>query len=126
MQDLNTVTIIGRLTRDPELRALPSGMSVCEFSLAVNGSVKKGEVWEDEANFVNCTLFGAQAESLVKFSQKGDRLAIVGRLKQERWEEANGTKRERIKVIVNTSQFLTPKRDDGDAKPADAPSDAPF
>jgi single-strand DNA-binding protein len=105
-QDVNNVTLIGRLTRDPELRTTTTGKSLCEASIAVNGSVKKGEGWEDYPNFFNVTVFGRQGEALAKHASKGHRIGVVGKLVQRRWDAQDGTKRERVQVSASAVQFL--------------------
>ena len=111
-QDINSVAVIGRLTRDPELRTTPGGTSLCEAGIAVNGTVKKNGEWEDYANFFNVTVFGNQGEALAKHTKKGDRIGVVGRLVQRRWEAQDGTKRERVQITANAIQFLSePRRD---------------
>lgn len=112
--DTNVVTLVGRLTRDPELRALASGTSLCEIGVAVNSTKKNGDSWEDEANFFNVTVWGKAgggglADTVVKYCSKGDRVVVTGRLQQQRWEEENGGKRERVGVVASSVQFLTTK-----------------
>ena len=106
MKDLNSVVLVGRLTRDPELKYTPSGTAILGFDLAVNRSVKKGDSWTDEASFFNCTLFGKQAESVSKYMEKGKQVAISGELTQDRWEDKEGRKNSRVKIICNSLQLL--------------------
>lgn len=118
--DINHVNLIGRLTRDPELRALPSGSSVCEMGLAVNERYKNGQTgqWEDRANFFDVTVFGGQAEACAKYLTKGRPIGVDGRLRWESWEK-DGQKRSKVKVIANTIQFLGSPKDSGaDQTPA--------
>lgn len=103
---LNTVALVGNLTRDPELKQLPSGAAVTELSIAVNERVKRGEEWEDYGNFFDVTVWGRQAENAVKYLAKGRPVAVQGRLRQERWENENGDKRSKVKVVAHTIQFL--------------------
>ena len=105
MADLNRVVEIGRLTRDMELKYTPGGMSVGNIGIAVNRHVKKGQSWEDEANFFEVTIFGKQAESLQKYLTKGKQIAVDGFLKQERWEK-DGQKFSTVKIIANDVQLL--------------------
>jgi single-strand DNA-binding protein len=114
--DTNQVTIIGRLTRDPEMRALASGTSLCEIGVAVNSTQKNRDTqeWEDSPNFFNVTCWGKQgggglAETVAKFCSKGDRVCVTGRLQQQTWTEDNGGKRERVSIVANSVQFLTTK-----------------
>ena len=110
MTDMNSVVLIGRLTRDSELKYSTSGNAICSFSLAVNRSVKKGEKWEDEASFFDCTMFGKMAESVNKYLEKGKQVSIVGELVQNRWEN-DGQKHSKVEIIVNKLQLLGGKSD---------------
>jgi single-strand DNA-binding protein len=103
MADLNRVVLIGRLTRDAELRQ--NGTAVSNFSIAVNRKRKQGDEWVDEANFFDICLFGKQAESLQKYLAKGKQIAIEGELKQDRWEK-DGQNRSKVVVIANSIQLL--------------------
>ena len=105
--DLNNVVLIGRLVRESELKYSKSGTAVCSFSLAV------GEKYKDTENvsFFNCTLFGKSAEALHPYLNKGKQIGIVGKLKQDRWEDDKG-KRDRVGIIVNSLQFLQNGKDE--------------
>ena len=105
MKDLNSVNLIGRLTRDAELRYSSDGTAILKFSIAVNRSVKKGDKWEDEASFFDCTMFGKMAESVNKYLEKGKQVSIIGELVQNRWEK-DGQKHSRVEIIVNKLQLL--------------------
>jgi single-strand DNA-binding protein len=105
MTDLNRVVLIGRLTRDAEMKFTPSGQAVSKFSLAVNRKRKVGDQWEDEGNFFDAVLWGRQAETLNQYLVKGKQIAIDGELKQDRWEQ-DGQKRSRVEVVVNNIQLL--------------------
>lgn len=105
MKDTNIVCLMGRTTREPEQKFTSGGMCILSFSLAVNRSVKKGDKWEDEANFFDCTFFGKGAEAVSKYIGKGTPLFIEGELRQERWEK-DGQKRSIVKVIVNNLRLL--------------------
>jgi single-strand DNA-binding protein len=107
-RNINSVTLTGNLTRDPELRALPSGTSVCELGIAVNESFKNrttGE-WEERANFFQITVWGAQGEACAQYLSKGRPVAVQGKLRYESWETQDGDKRSRVKVVADTVQFL--------------------
>lgn len=106
--DVNTVVLIGRLTRDPELRSTPGGLSICKLGLAVNERFKSGGSgeWEERANFFDITVFGAQADSCAKYLGKGRAIAIQGRLRFEQWEK-DGQKRSKVGVVANSVQFLS-------------------
>lgn len=102
MADINMVVISGRLTRDPELRNTAGGTSVLGFGVAVNDRRRNQQTgqWEDYANFIDCTMFGARAESLSHILSKGMLVCIEGRLRWSSWEK-DGQKRSRINVIAN-------------------------
>lgn len=106
---INKVIITGNLTRDPELRATPSGASVLSFSVAVNDRRKapNGE-WEDVPNFFDCTMFGSRAEGLAKYLSKGAKVGIDGKLRWSQWEK-DGQKRSKVDVIIDNLELLTPR-----------------
>ena len=106
----NLVSIIGRLTRDPEARALASGSNLAEIGIAVNSASKQSDgSYEDEAHFFNCTAWNNTADTIMRFCHKGDRVSILGRLQQQRWDDASGGKRERVSIVINSIEFLTTK-----------------
>jgi len=105
MADLNHVTLIGRLTRDAELKYTAGGQAVCKFSIAVNRRKKNGDQWEDEANFFDIVVWGRQGESLQSYLVKGKMVGVGGELKQDRWQQ-DGQNRSRIEVIANYVQLL--------------------
>lgn len=111
-QDLNMVAMIGRLTRDAELRYTASGSALCNFSIAVNRRVKKGEQWLDEASFFDITLWGKQGENLNKYLLKGGQVAINGSLKQDRWEK-DGQKFSKVSIHVDDIQLIGGKKESG-------------
>lgn len=112
MEDLNSVTLIGRLTRDPELRSIPSsGQSVCEVRLAFNTSQKIDGQWADVGNFVNVTIWGAQGESLARNLTKGQRVGVKGRLQWREWKTQDGQTREQHSIVADRVQYLDPKAD---------------
>lgn len=124
---INRVIISGNLTRDPELRATASGMPVLGFGVAVNDRRRNQQTgeWEDYPNFIDCTMFGARAESVSRFLSKGSKVAIEGKLRWSQWER-DGQKRSKIEVIVDEIEFLTARNDSGmrPAAPAPAPAAA--
>lgn len=117
MQDVNRVLLIGRLTRDPELKATKGGLSIAELGLAVNERRKVGDEWTEEASFFDVTVFGKQAESVAQFLAKGRQVAVDGKLRQNRWETEDGQKRSRVVVIADTVQFLGSKSDGDSYEP---------
>jgi single-strand DNA-binding protein len=105
MTDVNNVTLIGRLTRDAELKYIANGTAVVKFSLAVNERRKSGDQWKDEANFFDIVLWGQLGESLSQYLTKGKQVAVVGRLTQERWEQ-DGYSRQRVIVTARDIELL--------------------
>jgi single-strand DNA-binding protein len=108
---VNVVVLVGNLTRDPELRATPSGMSVCSLRLAVNDRVKdqaSGE-WTDKANYFDIDVFGAQGERCAQWLSKGRQVAVEGRLRWREWESQDGQKRSAVSVAANNVQFIGPR-----------------
>lgn len=105
MASFNRVILVGNLTRDPELRYIPSGTAVSDIGLAVNDRVKRGDQWVDEATFVDVTLWGRTAEIANEYLSKGSPVLIEGRLKLERWEK-DGQKHSKLKVIGERLQML--------------------
>lgn len=105
MTDLNKVCVLGRLTRDAELKRLDNGSAKLDFSICFNTSSKKGNEWIDEANFTDLTVWGKQAEAIAKFMTKGKQVAIEGHLKQERWEK-DGQKQSKLKIVLENIQLL--------------------
>ena len=108
MASLNKVMLIGNLTRDPELRVTPKGTGICQFGLAISRSFKdeSGQTRE-EATFVDVEAWGKQAEVIAKHCAKGRPLYVEGRLKLDTWEDkASGQKRSKLKVVLETFQFL--------------------
>lgn len=106
--DINQITIVGRLTKDAEMRYTSSGTALCTFSIACNEDVKQSSgQWEEKAHFFDCTLWGKSAESLNQYLVKGKQVAIVGRLKQDRWEDRDsGQNRSKVSINVFTLQLL--------------------
>ena len=109
---INRVEISGNLTRDPELRSTASGTAVLGFGVAVNDRRKNQQTgeWEDYPNFVDCTMFGARAESLSRYLAKGNKVAIAGRLHWSQWER-DGQKRSKLEVIVDEIELMAGKRE---------------
>ncbi len=109
---INRVIISGNLTRDPELRSTASGMPVLGFGVAVNDRRKNQQTgeWEDYPNFIDCTMFGARAESLSRYLTKGTKVSIEGKLRWSQWER-DGQKRSKIEVIVDELEFMSSRND---------------
>lgn len=115
MANINRVTITGNLTRDPDLRALPSGMAVCELGVAVNHRRKDNatDQWIEEPNYFNVVVFGSQGENCARYLSKGRPVAVDGRLRWSSWEDKNGGgKRSKVEIVAQTVQFLGSRGDD--------------
>jgi single-strand DNA-binding protein len=107
--NLNRVIITGNLTRDPELRSLPSGMAVCSLRVAVNTRRKDNSTgeWVDKPNYFDVTVWGAQGENCAQYLSKGRPVAIDGRLEWREWDDKDtGKKRQSIDIIADSVQFL--------------------
>src|SRR3954470_8362515 len=110
--DINRVTLVGRLTRDPELKHLPSGSAVLELGLAVNGRKQdQSGQWVDKPNFFDVKVFGNQAEMLSQHLGKGRRIGVDGRLDWSSWESQDGGKRSKVEVVAQSVQFLDSRND---------------
>jgi single-strand DNA-binding protein len=109
----NRVVLLGNLTRDPELRYIPSGTAVSEIGLAVNDRVKRDGQWVDEATFVDVTLWGRTAEVANEYLSKGSSVLIEGRLKLDQWENKEGEKRSKLKVVCERMQMVGSKGEGG-------------
>lgn len=111
MADFNRVVLVGRLTKDPELRYVSSGTAVCEISLAT------GRKWKDasgqqkeETDYIDINVWGKQGENVNQYMKKGSQMLVEGRLNQDRWEDkATGQKRSKINVVADLVQFLDSK-----------------
>lgn len=103
---MNKVILIGRLTKDSELRYTESEMAICSFSLAVDKDFKK-----DEADFINCKAFSKLGETINKYTKKGDLMAVCGRINTSSYEK-NGEKRYTTDVIVDNIKFLQTKKEE--------------
>lgn len=105
MSDINVVVLVGRLTRDSELKYTPSGYAICRFSIAVNRSKKQDETWVDEPHYFDIEFYGKSAEGLSKYLLKGRQVAVQGELRQDRWEK-DGQQRSKVVVVASTIRPL--------------------
>ena len=131
--NINRVIITGNLTRDPELRSLPSGMAVCSLRIASNTRRKDGPSgeWVDKPNYFSITVWGAQGENCARFLSKGRPVAIDGRLEWREWQGQDGAKRESVEIVADAVQFLGGRDDapmgsganNGFAPHSDVPAD---
>ncbi len=120
---LNKAIVIGNLTRDPELKSLPSGIKVCSFSLATNRVWKdKNGARQEAADYHNVVVFGRQAETVAQYMKKGNSILVEGRMQTRSWDDKNsGEKKYRTEIIADRTQF-GPK---GGAAPSGGSTKAP-
>ena len=117
LPEMNSLAIAGRLTADPDVRHTPSGTAIAKFALASDRRFKKGEKWETDTLFLECTLFGKSAESAAERFGKGDPILVEGRLQQDNWEDRNGGgRRSRIVCIAHRVHALSWPADKGELK----------
>jgi single-strand DNA-binding protein len=104
---INRVVLVGRLTRDPELRALPSGTSVCSLRIACNSSRRDSDgEFRERPNFFDVSVYGGSADSVSQYMRKGSRVAVDGRLEWREWETSEQQKRQAVSVVADVVQFL--------------------
>jgi single-strand DNA-binding protein len=107
MASLNSVCLLGHLTRNPEVRYSSNGTPVAALGLAVNNRIKRSDdSWQDDPCFVDVVVFGHQAEACAKYLHKGDLVLLEGRLQYRTWEDQQGHKRSKHEVIAFRVQFL--------------------
>jgi len=110
--DLNRVTLVGRLTRDPELRHTAGGDAVCTIRLAVTSRARdESGGWGDKSNYFDVTVFGRQAETTSTYLSKGRRIGVDGRLSWREWQAQDGSRRQSVEVIANDVFFLDSRGD---------------
>ncbi len=105
MNSLNSILVEGNLTRDPELKKTPKGTSVCSFSVASNRFFRQDEETKKEVSFFNVETWAGLAEVCMEHLQKGRGVRVVGRLKQDRWVDADGGNHDKIKIIAEHVEF---------------------
>lgn len=115
---INRTVVSGNLTRDPDEKRTQSGMCILEIGVAVNERRKNSQTgkWEDKANFIECTMFGTRAESVVQYLRKGMHVTIDGHLRQERWEK-DGQKHSKLKLVVDDIDFSGNRREEQEEEP---------
>lgn len=110
---LNKALVIGNLTRDPELRSLPSGIQVASFSVATNRVWKdKNGAKQESVDYHNVVVFGRQAETVSQYLRKGSSALVEGRMQTRSWDAADGQKKYRTEIVADRVQF-GPRRDGG-------------
>lgn len=124
MSDLNKAILIGRLTRDPELKYTKQGQAVCSFSIATNRTWVAGGEKKESVSYFNCVAWAKTAEVIAEYCKKGQRIGIDGHLQQRSWDDQDGKKRQVVEVVVDAFQFLST----GQGSPAPEPqqADNPF
>lgn len=126
--DLNRVILVGRLTRDPELRYTPGGTAVASFTLASNKTFTQNGEKKDQVSYFDCVVWSKMGEIITEYCKKGKLIAIEGRLQQRRWDDQDGNKKSKIEIVVDTFQFLGGKKEgesapSGQGKPESAGTD---
>jgi single-strand DNA-binding protein len=124
-RSLNQVTLMGNLTRDPELRQTPNGQNVTSFSLALNRSYKdsSGE-WQEATDYIDLVCWGPLAERVAQYLSKGRRCLVQGRLQSRSWEQ-DGQKRSKVEVLANDVTFLDSRGSSDDSGSGSARESAP-
>ena len=117
MNNLNSVLLEGNLTRDPELRYTAKGTAVCRFAIACNRSYKQDDQRQEEVSYFDVTTWSRLAEICAEYLVKGRGVRVVGRLKQDRWEDDSGNRRSRIEVIAEHVEFKPQRRDEAQTAP---------
>lgn len=117
MNNLNSVLLEGNLTRDPELRYTAKGTAVCRFSIACNRSYKQEDQRQEEVSYFDVTTWSRLAEICAEYLVKGRGVRVVGRLKQDRWEDDSGNRRSRVEVIAEHVEFKPQRRDEAETAP---------
>src|SRR5687768_17368152 len=124
MAELNKILLIGRLTKDPELRYIPSGMAVATLRMAVNHSYRTKEEKKQEVLYIDVNVWGKSAEAAKQYLTKGREVYIEGRLQQDEWTDKQNQKRISYKVNAERFQFLgSGSRQDGDRAPQNVTED---
>jgi single-strand DNA-binding protein len=124
MRGFNKVVLMGNLTRDPELRSIPSGQNVASFSLAVNRSWKNASGEQQEAvDYIDCNIWGKPAEIITQYMKKGSAILVSGRLQQRTWEQ-EGQKRSKVEVVVEDFNFVGGGNADGGSGSSYQPSES--
>lgn len=120
---INSINLTGNLTKDIEVRTTQSGMPIGSFVVVANERKKQGEEWIDYPNYIPCKLFGRRADSLAPYLIKGSKVAITGKLHQNRWE-ADGEKRSSIEVHIDNIDLCGGKRERTETPSASISEDA--
>ena len=109
--DLNCISLVGRLTRDPELRHTPAGTAVCKLRLAYTRRIKAGGEWQDKSCYIDVVVWANQGEMVAQYMSKGRRIGVVGELDWREYEANDGSKRQAYEINARSVQFLDSKQD---------------
>lgn len=112
---LNRVILMGRLTRDPELRQTTAGVSICRFSIAINRQFANKQTGERETDFVDCDAWRSTADFVSKYFSKGNMILVEGELRNNNYEDSSGVKHYGMRVLVNNVSFCESKSGSGDS-----------
>ncbi len=126
MPSYNKVLLMGNLTRDPQLKQTPNNLSVAEIGLACNRKFKSkdGEMRE-EVTFVDCEAWGRTAETMAKYLSKGKPVFVEGRLKLDQWQDKEGNNRSKLRVVIESFQFIDSRGGQSSTPPQAAATTAP-
>lgn len=113
----NKVFLIGNLTRDPELTETSNGTAICRFSIAVNRNYSNAD-GERQTDFFNCIAWRGLADTVARYTHKGDKVAVSGSIELRNYEDSQGVKRTAVDINVNDIEFLTQKQKDNADKPS--------
>lgn len=121
MNNLNSVLVEGNLTRDPQLKEIASGTKVCTFSIATNRYYKQNQEQQHEVSYLDVEVWTKLAEQCQEYLQKGRGVRVVGRLKQDRWEDDDGNRHSRVKIVAEHVEFkpraaVSANKGDGESK----------
>ena len=124
--DLNKVIIIGRLTRDPEMRYTPSGTAVASFSLANGKTFTQTGEKKEQVSYFDCIAWSKLGEVINEYCKKGQKIAVEGRLQQSRWDDQDGKKRSKVEIVIENFQFLEGKSEGQKEESADKKVESGF
>ncbi len=124
---LNRALIYGHITRDPELKSLPSGIQVCSFSVATNRVWKNKDGTKQEAvDYHNVVVFGRQAETVAQYMRKGSSIMVEGRIQTRSWDKPDGSKAYRTEIVADMTQFGPKSQRSESVEPQETPQDDPI
>lgn len=121
MNSLNSILIEGNLTRDPVLTETPQGTSVCQFAIASNRYYRQNDETQHEVSFVDVVTWARLAERCAEELTKGRGVRVVGRVKQDRWQDKEGKPRSRVKIVAEHVEFRPPRKDASDEEQLEQP-----